>query len=106
MNIKKLHTKSGVHYSPLMLFRKPEFFHRFSAQHKNYTHNGDNGLLCSPHLVHKSLQRESDEYIQLGRISKLDFRRLPGPLVIEHKELVDFDFPVILSRLPIMPLEP
>ena len=41
------------------------------------------------------MQRESDEYIQLGRISKLDFRRLSGPLVIEHKELVDFDFHLV-----------
>ena len=40
MNIKKLHTKSEVHSSSLLLFRKPEFFHRFSViqQHKNYTY--------------------------------------------------------------------
>ena len=38
MSLKKLHTKCGVHSSPLLLFRKPEFFHTFAAirQHKNY----------------------------------------------------------------------
>ena len=38
MNLKKLHTKSGVHSSPSLLLRKPEFFHTFSVilQHKNY----------------------------------------------------------------------
>ena len=67
MNLKKLHTKSGVQSSPLLLFRKPEFFHTFSViqQHKNFTRN-----------------------------------------VYIFFELVDFDFPIILSRLPIMPLEP
>ena len=38
MSLKKLHTKSGVRRSPLLLFRKPEFFHTFSVigQQKNY----------------------------------------------------------------------
>ena len=29
MNVKKLHTKSGVRSGPLLLFRKSEFFHTF-----------------------------------------------------------------------------
>ena len=29
MSLKKVHTKSEVHSSPLLLFRKPEFFHTF-----------------------------------------------------------------------------
>ena len=29
MNVKKLHTKSGVRSGPLLLFRKSEFFHAF-----------------------------------------------------------------------------
>ena len=29
MNLKKVHTKSEVHSRPLLLFRKPEFFHTF-----------------------------------------------------------------------------
>ena len=34
----KPQTKSGVHSSPLLHFRKPEFFHTFSVipQHKKY----------------------------------------------------------------------
>ena len=85
MSIKKLHTKSGAHSSPLLLFRKPVFFHTFLVirQDKNYRKcmeessflNSDKGLLYTPHLVYSffkfislSLQRESDKYIQLGRI--------------------------------------
>ena len=38
MSLKKLHTKSGVLSSPLLHFRKPEFFHTLSEirQHKRY----------------------------------------------------------------------
>ena len=37
--ISPYNTKSGVPNSPLLLFRKSEFFHTFSVirQHKNYT---------------------------------------------------------------------
>ena len=55
--------KSGVHSSPLLLFRKPEFFHAFSiiSDNTKSTENvwktlnflkSDNGLLCAPHLVY------------------------------------------------------
>ena len=30
-NLKKLHAKSGLHSSPLLVFRKPVFFHSFSV---------------------------------------------------------------------------
>ena len=63
MSLKKLHTKSGMHSSPLLHFRKPEFFHAFSVirQHKKYKNvrktsnflKSDKGLLCTPHLVYK-----------------------------------------------------
>ena len=100
MNLKKLHTNSVVHSSPLLLFRKPEFFHTFSVirQHKlhkvwkksNYL-KSYKGLLCSPHLVYSFFKLE---YIQLGRISWL------------WVPMQTFNFPSILSWLPSMPLKP
>ena len=62
MNLKKLHTKSGVHSSPFLLLGKPEFFHIFSVilQQQKITHNVwkksnflkiIKGLLCSPHFI-------------------------------------------------------
>ena len=63
MYLKKLHTKSEVHNSPLFLFMKPEFFHTFSViRTTKITHNvgkksnflkSDKGLLLSPHLYNK-----------------------------------------------------
>ena len=55
--------KSGVHSSPLLLSRKPEFFHAFSiiSDNTKSTENvwktsnflkSDKGLLCAPHLVY------------------------------------------------------
>ena len=55
--------KTGVHSSPLLLFRKPEFFHAFSiiSDNTKSTENvwktstflkSDKGLLCAPHLVY------------------------------------------------------
>ena len=60
MSLKKLLTKPGVHGSPLLRFRKPEFFHIFFdnikiTENVRKTPNfvkSDKGLLCTPHLVY------------------------------------------------------
>ena len=36
MSLKKVHTKSEVHSSPLLLFRKPEFFPYILAHHHHH----------------------------------------------------------------------
>ena len=60
MSLKELLTKPTVHGSPLLLFRKAEFFHTFADSIK-ITENvwktsnfvkSVKGLLCPPHLVY------------------------------------------------------
>ena len=61
MSLKKLLTKPGVHSSPLLRFRKSEFFHTF-ADNIKATENvwktsnfvkSDKGLLCTLRLVYR-----------------------------------------------------
>ena len=60
MSLKKLLAKPGVHGSPLLRFRRPQFFHTFSDNIKiteivwktsNFV-KSVKGLLCPPHLVY------------------------------------------------------
>ena len=60
MSLQKPLTKPGVHGSPLLLVREPEFFHTFSDNIK-ITENvwktsnfvkSVKGLLCTPYLVY------------------------------------------------------
>ena len=79
MSLKKLPTKSGVHSSPLLHFRKPEFFHAFSViwQHKKYRTcmedvvKSGKGLLCTPHLVYKLKFAKGKWWIYSIRKNKL-----------------------------------
>ena len=103
--------KYGQHRSPLMLLRKFDLAIHYVQflccwiTGKVWKNSGflksNKGLLCTPNLVcsfFKLLiyifQRKSDKYIQLVRISWLSIN------------IQTFDFPTILSWLPIMPLQP
>ena len=108
MSLKKPQTKSGVYISPLLHFRKPEFFHTFSVipQHKKYRKcmedvkfsKKDKELLCTPHLVYK-LKFNYDQTIktQTSRIRIVDL--IAASVDTESEKLLYLKLQVFLWSL-------
>ena len=99
MNLKKRHTKSGVHSSHFLLLRKPEFFRTFSESYSTkITHNVwkksnflkiIKGLLCLPHLVY---------IVPFSSLVKVCKEKVTN--IFNQEELVDFEFPYKLLTSP------